>query len=960
MHLLTRILLRSLFLLAAWGLRAADDIALVGLSDIWRYLGHRADAPIPERWQAESFDDSGWYSGPSGFGTTTYGESTRLPSTNGWQRVLLRTSFVVGDGPRTGRLSLRADYGGGFVAWLNGVEVARRGLPGLPGTQTPLLPDAAPRSAGSAELLDIGPAAGLLRAGTNVLAVQVHADNFYSFWPVFTAELLAGFTRAPYLQNVSSNRAEILFATPPGTTGRVEFGASTNLDRRVETPPGTRHLAVLEGLEPGRRYSYRTVVESPEGTFTSDVRSFRALPMSGPLTVQVIGDSGGADIWQHRVTERMAAEPADLLLHAGDIIYPSFHPDLTDIRFLSVQRPVMRQTPGFFAWGNHDLHYGTAPFLDVLRSATNDTPASEHLAERTIPESYYSFDAGDVHFVVLFQPFVTQYLMRPDGSQARWLERDLAATRKPWRVMISHVPTETSGLHRHDDFNFNGLRDSAEFSTALIPIARRHGVQLLLAGHDHNYERLTPSEGITAVVTGGGGGLPYGLRETDPRSAAFLVTYHYTRLRFEGDSLRIQCIDWQGRIQDDTTIHRTPPPVRIHDALAAPALVEPTGPSDGDGNLIGQAYDLAEAPAIPSFTGRRSTLGNLRVQMDADFLYLGLDGLGLTPGSDAYLFLEVPGLPGVGSLRGLGNGIPDAGREGADALDQGDAVAFSEFRPSIAMVVGDELADGTDRFFRRSGSTNGLGQGVFRLEPGFPALAGARLQQFNRSPQTGPVAPTESGAGFVEVALPLSALGGLGFGQEIRVGALVGLEWNGTGPARPFDNGFIGDSLVPRKSGGAALTGLRVRLPSDPDPDRDGLDAAEEMAAGTDPLRVDTDGDGLPDGWEVLHGTDALVRSETADPDNDGYSNGEEHRLGSSPTNPFRPLRVAAETIPGGGVRIAWRAGVGRRYSLESADELGGRFEPVEGFPRAAGVPDERIEVPTGGTLRFFRLRVFE
>lgn len=960
MHPLTRILLRSLPFLAAWCLHAADDIAPVGLSDFWRYLGQRADAPLPDRWQDASFDDSGWYSGPSGFGVTTYGESTRLPSTNGWERVLLRTSFVVGDGPRAGRLSLRADFGGGFVAWINGVEVARRGLPGLPGSPIPLQTDAAPRPAGSAELLDLGPAEGLLRAGTNVLAVQVHADNVYSRWPVFTAELLVGFTRAPYLQNVSSNRAEILFATPPGTAGRVEFGTFPNLDRRVETPPGTRHLAVLEGLVPGQRLSYRTVLQSPDGPFASDVRSFRTLPLSGPLTVQVIGDSGGADIWQHRVTERMAAEPADLLLHAGDIIYPSFHPGLADIRFLSVQRAVMRQTPGFFAWGNHDLHYGTAPFLDVLRSPTNDTPASEHLAERTIPESYYSFDAGDVHFVVLFQPFVTQYLMRPDGAQARWLDRDLAATRKPWRVMISHVPTETSGLHRFDDVNLNGLRDSAEFSAAVIPIARRHGVQLLLAGHDHNYERLTPSEGVTAVVTGGGGGPPYGLRETDPRSAAFLVTYHFTRLRFDGDRLRIQCVDWQGRIQDDTTIHRTPPPVRIHEALAASAQVELTGPSDGDGNLVGQTYDLTGAPAIPSFTGRRSTLGNLRVQMDADFLYLGLDGLGLTPGSDAYLFLEVPGLPGVGSLKGLGNGIPDGGGEGADALDQGDAVAFEGFRPSVAMVVGDELADGTDRFFRRSGSTNGLGQGVFRLEPGFSALAGARLQQFNRSPQTGPVAPAESGAGFVEVALPLSALGGLGFGQEIRVGALVGLEWNGTGPARPFDNGFIGDSLVPRKEGTPALTGLRVRLPSDPDPDRDGLDAVGEAAAGTDPLRADTDGDGLPDRWEVVHGTDALVRSETADPDNDGYSNVEEHRLGTSPSNPFQPLRVTPETLPGGRVRIAWRAGVGRRYSVESADRIAGPFETIDGFPRTALGREERIELPTAGTIRFFRLRALE
>lgn len=101
--------------------RAGDDVALVGLSDLWQYQGFSPDATPPPDWRTESFDDSGWYTGPSGFGTTTYGESTRLPTTNGWERVLLRTRFQGSASTAVQWLSLRADYGGGFVAWLNGV-----------------------------------------------------------------------------------------------------------------------------------------------------------------------------------------------------------------------------------------------------------------------------------------------------------------------------------------------------------------------------------------------------------------------------------------------------------------------------------------------------------------------------------------------------------------------------------------------------------------------------------------------------------------------------------------------------------------------------------------------------------------------------------------------------------------------------------------------------------------------
>lgn len=956
----------ALLLLAAAlsPVRAGDDIGLVAVSDFWRFMGFRPDATPPENWREESFDDGDWYSGQSGFGYSTYGETTRLPATNGWERVLLRTKFTAPAGAHIKWLSFRADYGGGFILWLNGTEVARRGFSGLPGADQPLSTSAAPRYPGAGELIYLGTADGLLLAGTNTLAVQLHSDGVYSQWPLFTAELLGNFSRAPYLQNVSSNRAELLFQTPVPLSARVEFGTGSTGERLVLTPAGTNHIAVLTNLLPGTRYAYK--VTATEGTNSGNALpvSFRTLPTSGPLTVQVIGDSGGADIWQHAVTDRMVEDGADLLLHAGDIIYPSFSYGLADIRFLSVQRALMRTTPSFFAWGNHDLIQGTAPFLSALRSPVNDTPMNDHFAQGTIPESYYSFDAGDVHFVVLFQPFVTQYLMRTNSPQAAWLDADLAATRKPWKVLIAHHPWETSGAHRFDDWNFNGKRDATEYAEAVMPIAQRYGVQLILAGHDHNYERLIPVGGVNSIITGGGGGPPYGLLETDEKSAVFHVVYHYTRLTFDGDTMKGQCINWRGDVLDEFYVQRVPPPVRVHDAIPGTPRIEDAPSNDGDGNIAGQTFDFMDAPAIPSFSGLDANLGNLRVKLDGTNLYLGFERLTISPRSDAYVFVEVPGVAGVASLAGLGNGISDPNGEGVDALDVAENLGFTNFRPSIAAVFGDEYADGSIRNFRRPLATNALGQGVFRLTPDFATVPGARLQQFNRSPQVGLASFNDSDADFVEIAIPVSQLGGLAFGQEIKVGAVVGLNYLPGLQTRPFDNGYLGDIGRLSSDGTFLLSGLTVRLPAEPDWDHDGLDAEAEAAAGTDPRKPDTDGDGLPDGWEVANRLNPL--SGTAehgfdgDIDNDGYSNGEEFGLGTDPQNPNQPIRLHVGSGHDGSLRLGWRSGRGRRYSIEASEALAGPYQPLPGFPETASTNRGETLLTPGNTPRFFKLRMHD
>ena len=805
--------------LCACGLRAGDDVALVALPDRWRYLAVGALAEPPVGWQSEAFDDSGWWEGPGGFGTTYYGESTRFPNTNGWERVLLRRAFVMPEGADVRWLSLRVDYSGGFVLSLNGREWIRRGFSGTPDVPVPLSAVPAPRSAGSPELIPMGSAVGWIRPGTNWVSLQLHGDasTSSSRWPLFTGEILANFSRAPYLQHVSSNRAEIRCLTPWPRSIRVDYGVDLIQEASAGGPEGTNHVVRLEGLRPGTRYRYRVVLGGDGSGGATAPLSFRTLPVAGPLTVQVLGDSGWGDFSPHAVVDRMMRTPADLVLHVGDLVYPGFSPALADHRFLSVQRPWMRTRASAFSWGNHELYHGFAPLVEIFGSPTNDTPDREHEAEKTVPQAYYSFDAGDVHVAVLFQPFLGQYQMRTDSPQARWLDRDLAMTRKPWKVVMAHIPWETSSVHRFDDSNYNLKPDGAEFAEVLLPVARRHGVQLFLSGHDHNYERLIPFEGMTSIVTGGGGAMPYGLREVSVLQSVFRVVYHFTELRFEGDTLSVRCINPQGQVEDQSIIRRVPDPA----PSAAAAAGGPEMPGPG-GFPPWEAHGLSRAPAISAMPGRFSNLGRLRVAMDAEDLHLGIDGLAISQGSDVYLFLEVPGLPGVASLAGLGDGRRDVvgspTAQGVDALDLADGVAFEGFRPSVAVVVGDVTAQRPDRWFRRPRSEMPLGHGVFRLDPGLTSIPGGRLTAWNPESVRGVVPPMVSSAHSLRVSIPRSALGGLRWGQTLRLAVGVGLEMGSGATSRRFDAGFIGGSGPATVGERPVFASLPVILPAAPAP----------------------------------------------------------------------------------------------------------------------------------------------
>lgn len=155
--------------------------------DTWRYL--KGTTQPPRTWRALAFDDSQWESGQSGFGYGDGDDRTRLndmrfyedtptePGQPGYLSLFIRRTFEMRNKDDIKQLILRVDYDDGFIAYLNGREVARANIEGAARFNTKAT---RAHEAGSPEDFNITQHLGLLNEGKNVLAVQVHNDKITS------------------------------------------------------------------------------------------------------------------------------------------------------------------------------------------------------------------------------------------------------------------------------------------------------------------------------------------------------------------------------------------------------------------------------------------------------------------------------------------------------------------------------------------------------------------------------------------------------------------------------------------------------------------------------------------------------------------------------------------------------------------------------------------------------------
>jgi Calcineurin-like phosphoesterase len=343
-------------------------------------------------------------------------------------------------------------------------------------------------------------------------------------------------TRPPYLQRLSSDSMELLFRLAPEATelGSVEVSTPDGvpvssgevaIDRGA--PDGRQRVAHVEGLEPSSYYCYSlSGLTEPIG--------FRTAPRADEGAVvrfSVFGDSGSGGATQLAVRDQIAAVPFDLLLHTGDIAYEAGSLAQFESNFFGVYAGLLKSLPAFPVPGNHEYRTDSAgPFVEVFDLPDNHVPGAG--------ERWYSFDWGDVHFVALDTE-------RLGTLQIAWLEQDLTNNRRPWVVAFLHRPPYSSGEHG----------GASNVEAAFVPLFERHHVPIVFSGHDHDYERTLPINGVTYVVTGGGG---KGTRDvgTSAFTARSESILHFVAAEIRDNSLHLRAIDEAGNEFDSVDITR--------------------------------------------------------------------------------------------------------------------------------------------------------------------------------------------------------------------------------------------------------------------------------------------------------------------------------------------------------------------------------------------------------------------
>ena len=327
---------------------------------------------------------------------------------------------------------------------------------------------------------------------------------FISAAPTASAETLL---RGPYLQTPTSSSMVLKWRTDVATDSVVAYGdAQDNLtDTASSGTLTTEHEITVTGLTADTRYYYSVGSSAGPLSGGDSGHFFTTAPTPGtarPTRVWVIGDSGTADANARAVRDAYKATTGttvtDLWLMLGDNAYP----DGTDSQFqtavFDTYPELLRKIPLWPTLGNHDGHSAdsasqTGPYYDIFSLPKNGEAGG--LPSGT--EAYYSFDYGNIHFVNL-ESYDTD--RSPGGAMMTWLANDLAANNKEWVIAFWHHPPYTKGSHNSDtEGALIDMRQNA------LPILESHGVDLVMSGHSHSYERshlLDGHYGTSDTLTG--------------------------------------------------------------------------------------------------------------------------------------------------------------------------------------------------------------------------------------------------------------------------------------------------------------------------------------------------------------------------------------------------------------------------------------------------------------------------
>jgi len=313
--------------------------------------------------------------------------------------------------------------------------------------------------------------------------------------------------RGPYLQAATPTSIVIRWRTDVLTRGIVHFGkTSGQLNRNTQdTVLVTDHKVRLTGLEPGTKYYY-SIGSYFDTLQTGPNNYFVTLPPAGSedalYRIAAVGDCGNNSVNQRAVRDQLIRylgernNDMNAWILLGDNAYYTGRDAEFQSNFFNIYKDnLLTKYPLYPTPGNHDYYDG-----DSSEEKVQHTHQVAYYQNFTMPvdgeaggvpshnPAFYSFDLGNIHFISL-----DSYGIEDDkyrlydtlGPQAVWVKQDLEANgHKGWVIAYWHHPPYTMGSHNSDK-----EEELVHIRENFIRILERYGVDLIICGHSHDYER---------------------------------------------------------------------------------------------------------------------------------------------------------------------------------------------------------------------------------------------------------------------------------------------------------------------------------------------------------------------------------------------------------------------------------------------------------------------------------------
>ena len=349
-------------------------------------------------------------------------------------------------------------------------------------------------------------------------------------------------TKGPCLLRLYQDRAALMWETDTESPWSVYYGRKGKLDTDIESaaekvvPGGPTdggpktvyiHKVWIEGLKPGQAYHYRIVGSGVR----SDAYEFRTVPLeTDEVRFIVYGDSRTQVDVHRRLVEQMMKHDVAFIVNGGDLVSRGDEYRQWGPQFFEPLKGLMERVPIYIAKGNHEGQNGTYERLLVPPGEEND----------------FTIDYGPLHYFC-----ADNVSRRLDDDRIIPQITRAAADGARWKFVSYHVPSVNFGGHWSDWRQREAL---SAFADA--------GIDFVVAGHSHQYERFRPIEPagkgqhVTYITAGGGGAPLYDVEPTIYHACA-KTAYHFCVFHIKGDTLVMDTIDIDGRIIDHLEVTKS-------------------------------------------------------------------------------------------------------------------------------------------------------------------------------------------------------------------------------------------------------------------------------------------------------------------------------------------------------------------------------------------------------------------